>query len=163
MALADRVLVGSGAGKIYALRGGQWQQVAQWDKAQWSELPVRAASYGKSALVWMCGNDPGTVPGALEVTAQGQVIQLEVQAAQRSQGGIWQSSYVPALRVSTQFPSGLKLLVAQVRGHGAACLLATHGLVSAGTTLREAMKISIEIESLCQTYLAALAAAHWGG
>ena len=39
-----------------------------------------------------------------------------------------------------------------------ACLLATHGLVSAGTTLREAMKISIEIESLCQTYLAALAA-----
>lgn len=39
-----------------------------------------------------------------------------------------------------------------------ACLLATHGLVSAGATLREAMKISIEIESLCQTYLAALAA-----
>ena len=120
LALADRVLVGSGAGKIYALRGGQWQQVAQWDKAQWSELPVRAASYGKSALVWMRGNDSGTVPSALEVTAQGQVIQLEVQAAQRSQGGIWQSSYVPALRVSTQFPSGLKLLVAQVRMGGQA-------------------------------------------
>ena len=92
--------------------------MAQWDKAQWSELPVRAASYGKSALVWMRGNDSGTVPSALEVTAQGQVIQLEVQAAQRSQGGIWQSSYVPTLRVSTQFPPGLKLLVAQVRMGG---------------------------------------------
>jgi L-fuculose-phosphate aldolase len=39
-----------------------------------------------------------------------------------------------------------------------ACLLATHGLLSAGATLAEAMKITVEIESLCQTYLAALAA-----
>ena len=39
-----------------------------------------------------------------------------------------------------------------------ACLLATHGLLSAGSSLREAMKITVEIESLCQTYLAALAA-----
>lgn len=38
-----------------------------------------------------------------------------------------------------------------------ACLLATHGIVSAGATLREAMKVMVEIESLCQTYLAALA------
>ncbi len=38
-----------------------------------------------------------------------------------------------------------------------ACLLATHGMVSAGATLREAMKVMTEIESLCQTYLAALA------
>ena len=38
-----------------------------------------------------------------------------------------------------------------------ACLLATHGIVSAGATLREAMKVMTEIESLCQTYLAALA------
>jgi L-fuculose-phosphate aldolase len=38
-----------------------------------------------------------------------------------------------------------------------ACLLATHGIVSAGASLREAMKVMVEIESLCQTYLAALA------
>jgi L-fuculose-phosphate aldolase len=38
-----------------------------------------------------------------------------------------------------------------------ACLLATHGLVSAGATLQEAMKITIEIESLCDSYLKALA------
>lgn len=38
-----------------------------------------------------------------------------------------------------------------------ACLLATHGLVAAGATLREAMKITVEIESLCDSYLRALA------
>ncbi len=38
-----------------------------------------------------------------------------------------------------------------------ACLLATHGAVSAGATLREAMKVMIELDSLCQSYLAALA------
>jgi L-fuculose-phosphate aldolase len=38
-----------------------------------------------------------------------------------------------------------------------ACLLAHHGLVSCGESLGQAMKIAIEIEALCQTYLAALA------
>ena len=39
-----------------------------------------------------------------------------------------------------------------------ACLLATHGLVAAGANLAEAMKVTVEIESLCQSYLLALAA-----
>ena len=38
-----------------------------------------------------------------------------------------------------------------------ACLLATHGLVAAGTTLPKAMKVVQEIESLCEVYLKALA------
>ena len=38
-----------------------------------------------------------------------------------------------------------------------ACLLANHGLVAAGTTLAHAMKVAQEVESLCQTYLQALA------
>ena len=38
-----------------------------------------------------------------------------------------------------------------------ACLLATHGLVAAGASLREAMKVTIEIEALCDSYLRALA------
>ena len=38
-----------------------------------------------------------------------------------------------------------------------ACLLAHHGLVAAGATLAQAMKIAIEIESLCEVYLKALA------
>jgi len=38
-----------------------------------------------------------------------------------------------------------------------ACLMANHGLVAGGTSLAHAMKVAVEIESLCQTYLEALA------
>lgn len=37
-----------------------------------------------------------------------------------------------------------------------ACLLAQHGLVACGPTMARAMKVMIEIESLCQAYLLAL-------
>ncbi len=39
-----------------------------------------------------------------------------------------------------------------------ACLLAHHGLVSCGTTMARALKVMVEVESLCQTYLLALPA-----
>ena len=38
-----------------------------------------------------------------------------------------------------------------------ACLMANHGLVAGGTSIEHAMKVVVEIESLCQTYLEALA------
>lgn len=38
-----------------------------------------------------------------------------------------------------------------------ACLLANHGLVAAGATLAQAMKVALEVEALCGIYLAALA------
>ncbi len=38
-----------------------------------------------------------------------------------------------------------------------ACLLANHGLVAGGATLARAMKVTLEIESLCEVYLKALA------
>jgi L-fuculose-phosphate aldolase len=38
-----------------------------------------------------------------------------------------------------------------------ACLLANHGLVAAGTTVAQAMKVVLEIEALCEVYLKALA------
>ncbi|MCW5634115.1 MAG: class II aldolase/adducin family protein [Rubrivivax sp.] len=38
-----------------------------------------------------------------------------------------------------------------------ACLLANHGLVAAGATLARAMKVALEIESLAEVYLKALA------
>ena len=38
-----------------------------------------------------------------------------------------------------------------------ACLMANHGLVAAGATLAQAVKVALEIESLCETYLKALA------
>jgi L-fuculose-phosphate aldolase len=40
-----------------------------------------------------------------------------------------------------------------------ACLLAHHGLVVGGTTLARALKLAIEVESLCEIYLKALAVA----
>ncbi len=38
-----------------------------------------------------------------------------------------------------------------------ACLMANHGLVAGGTSLTHAVKVACEIESLCETYLKALA------
>lgn len=38
-----------------------------------------------------------------------------------------------------------------------ACLLANHGLVAAGATLAKAVKVALEVESLCEVYLKALA------
>lgn len=48
--------------------------------------------------------------------------------------------------------------VAQALRSRRACLLAQHGMVSAGTTMAQALAIMIEVESLCRTYLLALAA-----
>jgi len=38
-----------------------------------------------------------------------------------------------------------------------ACLMANHGLVAAGATLAQAMKVALEVESLCGIYLQTLA------
>ena len=51
----------------------------------------------------------------------------------------------------------LSVAVAQALQARDACLLANHGLVAAGPTLARAMKVAQEIESLCETYLKALA------
>jgi L-fuculose-phosphate aldolase len=39
---------------------------------------------------------------------------------------------------------------------GHACLLAHHGLVTCGATIATALKIALEVESLCESYLASL-------
>lgn len=38
-----------------------------------------------------------------------------------------------------------------------ACLMANHGLVAGGTSLAHALKVTLEVESLCEAYLKALA------
>ncbi|HET7525680.1 MAG TPA: class II aldolase/adducin family protein [Burkholderiaceae bacterium] len=52
----------------------------------------------------------------------------------------------------------LSQAVAQAFAERHACLIANHGLVAGGTSLAHAMKVALEVESLCETYLAALAA-----
>lgn len=64
---------------------------------------------------------------------------------------------VPCVPYHTYGSRALSEAVAQGLADRNACLLAHHGLVSCGASLGQAMGIAIEIEALCQTYLAALA------
>jgi L-fuculose-phosphate aldolase len=52
--------------------------------------------------------------------------------------------------------AALSLAVATAFAARDACLMANHGLVAAGSTLAQAMKVLQEIESLCEVYLKAL-------
>ncbi len=51
----------------------------------------------------------------------------------------------------------LSVAVAGAFVNRSACLMANHGLVAAGSTLGQAMKVTQEIEALCEVYLKALA------
>ena len=61
---------------------------------------------------------------------------------------------VPYFTFGTEALSEAVALALQGRD---ACLLANHGLVAAGATVAQAMKVVQEIESLCEVYLKALA------
>lgn len=52
----------------------------------------------------------------------------------------------------------LSAAVASAMAQRDACLLANHGLVASGRSLAQALKVALEIESLCEVYLKALAA-----
>jgi len=64
---------------------------------------------------------------------------------------------IPCVPYHTFGSEALSAAVAQGLSDRNACLLAHHGLVAAGATLAQAMKVAIEIESLCEVYLKALA------
>jgi L-fuculose-phosphate aldolase len=66
---------------------------------------------------------------------------------------------VPCVTYHVFGSEALSQAVAQALSDRNACLLAHHGLVAAGATLAQAMKIAIEIEALCEVYLKALAVA----
>jgi L-fuculose-phosphate aldolase len=66
---------------------------------------------------------------------------------------------VPLVPYSTFGTEALSIDVARALVDRDACLLAQHGLIAAGPTLARAMKVVVEIEALCQSYLAALAVA----
>ncbi len=64
---------------------------------------------------------------------------------------------VPLVPYFTFGTEALSQGVAQALQDRNACLLANHGLVAAGRDLAQAMKVVLEIESLCGVYLQALA------
>jgi L-fuculose-phosphate aldolase len=66
---------------------------------------------------------------------------------------------VPCTPYFTFGSEELSAAVAQALADRNACLMAHHGLVAAGTSLAQAMKIAIEVEALCEVYLKALAVA----
>ena len=64
---------------------------------------------------------------------------------------------VPLVPYFTFGTEALSAAVAHALHDRDACLLANHGLVAAGATVAQAMKVAQEIESLCGVYLKALA------
>ena len=64
---------------------------------------------------------------------------------------------VPLVPYFTFGTEALSAGVGQALQDRDACLLANHGLVAAGATVAQAMKVVQEIESLCEVYLKALA------
>jgi L-fuculose-phosphate aldolase len=66
---------------------------------------------------------------------------------------------VPCVPYHTFGTEALSHAVAGAMTTRDACLMAHHGLVAAGATLARAMKVAVEVESLCETYLKALAVA----
>jgi L-fuculose-phosphate aldolase len=66
---------------------------------------------------------------------------------------------IPCTPYHTFGSEALSAAVADALSDRNACLMAHHGLVAAGATLAQAMKIAIEIESLCEVYLKTLAVA----
>jgi len=66
---------------------------------------------------------------------------------------------IPCTAYHTFGTEALSRAVAEALRDHDACLLAHHGLVAGGASLAHAMKIAIEVEALCETYLKALAVA----
>jgi L-fuculose-phosphate aldolase len=67
-------------------------------------------------------------------------------------------SDVPLVPYHTFGSAALSAAVAAGLAERDACLLAHHGLVSCGSSMAQALKVMLEIESLCQTWLLARAA-----
>lgn len=65
--------------------------------------------------------------------------------------------HVPLVPYFTFGTEALSQGVAAALAERDACLLANHGLVAAGRDMAAAMKVTLEIEALCEVYLKALA------
>lgn len=63
---------------------------------------------------------------------------------------------VPCVAYHTFGTEALSDAVVEGLRGGNACLLANHGLVTCGATIPAALKIALEVESLCESYLASL-------
>src|SRR5438105_3497042 len=72
---AGDTLVGvSASGAVLQLRDGQWREVTRLGGNGVQKWPLRIDSrYSQWATIWLRGDDPGTVPGAIGVSAKGEM------------------------------------------------------------------------------------------
>ncbi len=72
---AGDTLVGvSSSGAVVQFRDGQWREVTRLGGKGTQDTPLRIDSrYPQWATIWLRGDDPGTIPGALGVSAKGEM------------------------------------------------------------------------------------------
>lgn len=72
---AGGTLVGvSSSGAVLQLRDGQWREATRLGGKGTQDRPLRIDSrYPQWATIWLRGDDPGTIPGAVGVSAKGEV------------------------------------------------------------------------------------------
>jgi hypothetical protein len=85
LAPAGDTLVGVSAdGAVMQLREGQWRELTKLGDEKSSKRPLRMDSrYGQGALIWLRGNDPGTIPGVVGVTPKGEIRRYDSAAARK--------------------------------------------------------------------------------
>src|SRR5436190_4948047 len=73
-AAGDTLVAVSASGSVLQLRGGQWREVTRIGGEGIQKRPLRIDSrYPQWATIWLRGDDPGTIPGAVGVSAKGEV------------------------------------------------------------------------------------------
>lgn len=146
----------------------------------WITPTGMGAEIGADDLVWM--GDDGSVRGAWQPSSEAPFHRAVYQARADLQAVVHAHSVhatalaclrrpLPAFHYMVAVAGGdsvpcvpyhlfgteaLSQAVAQAFGERHACLLANHGLVVGGTSLAHAVKVAVEVESLCETYMAAL-------
>src|SRR5262245_15668322 len=73
-AAGDTLVAVTGSGSVLQLRGGQWREVTRIGGEGIQKRPLRIDSrYPQWATIWLRGDDPGTIPGSVGVSAKGEV------------------------------------------------------------------------------------------
>jgi hypothetical protein len=73
-AAGDTLVAASTAGSVMQLREGKWREVTRIGGDGVQTRPLRIDSrYPQWATIWLRGDDPGTIPGAVGVSAKGEV------------------------------------------------------------------------------------------
>lgn len=73
-AAGDTLVAVSSSGAVVQLRDGQWREVTRLGGGGTQKRPLRIDSrYPQWATIWLRGDDPGSVPGAVGVSAKGEV------------------------------------------------------------------------------------------